>query len=273
MTGTVNQGEPAGLRRVRLRVAASLGLGVAVSLWCVVNVLATQLPAAPSDPRGHAEAIRHLRLGQENLRAEQWDKAEIEFKAAVKLEPTLEMAHYGLGQVYMNTRRFPAAVAAYLACRDAFTTNISRLAANDMQAQRALDDEIRNLEDERALLASGRVRSSVSGGPAALDQRINDLRQRRFRDPKTATVTPTWISLALGSAYFRSGSLPDAEREYRATLAVDPKLGEAHNNLAVVCLLTGRLDEADVEIRMAEKAGFRVNPQLKEDVKKARARP
>jgi Flp pilus assembly protein TadD len=272
MTSTAQRRDTSGWRRVSLRVAAALWFAVAVSLWCVVNVLATQRPAAPSDPRDHAQAMRHLRLGQENLRAEQWDKAEVEFKAAVKLEPTLEMAHYGLGQVYMNTRRFPAAVAAYLACRDAFTTNISRLAANDMQAERALDDEIRNLEDERMLLASGRGRS-MSGGPAELDQRINDLRQRRFRDPKTATITPTWISLALGSAYFRSGALADAEREYRATLTVDPKLGEAHNNLAVVCLLTGRLDEADVEIRMAEKAGFRVNPQLKEDVKKARARP
>ena len=73
--------------------------------------------------RDHTEAMRHLQRGQENLHAEQWDKAEAEFKAAVKLEPTLEMAHYGLGQVYMNTKRFPAAVAAYLACRDAFLAN------------------------------------------------------------------------------------------------------------------------------------------------------
>ena len=66
--------------------------------------------------------------------------------------------------------------------------------------------------------------------------------------------------------------MADAEREYRETLTADPKLGEAHNNLAVVCLLTGRFPEADVEIKAAEKAGFKVNPQLKEDVKKALAR-
>ena len=60
--------------------------------------------------------------------------------------------------------------------------------------------------------------------------------------------------------------------QYRAAIEVDPKLGEAHNNLAVVYLQTGRFPEADVEITAAEKAGFRVNPQLKEDVKKALAR-
>jgi Flp pilus assembly protein TadD len=65
--------------------------------------------------------------------------------------------------------------------------------------------------------------------------------------------------------------MADAEREYRETLRADPKIGEAHNNLAVVCLQTGRFQEADVELKAAERAGFRVNPQLKEDVKKALA--
>ena len=80
---------------------------------------------------------------------------------------------------------------------------------------------------------------------------------------------PAWLSLALGSAYFRSNALADAEREYRAAIEVDSKLGEAHNNLAVVYMTTGRYPQADAEVKAAEKNGFRVNPQLKEDIKKA----
>ncbi len=45
--------------------------------------------------------------------------------------------------------------------------------------------------------------------------------------------------MALGSAYFRNGTLPDAEREYREALKIDSQVGEAHNNLAVVCLRRG----------------------------------
>jgi Flp pilus assembly protein TadD len=230
------------------------------------------VPARAQPPsRDHVEAMRHLRLGQENLHAEQWDKAELEFKAAVKLEPTLELAHYGLGQVYMNTKRFPLAVAAYLACRDAFTTNAALRATNDVDAERALDDQIRSLEDERTLLATGRAQSMLSGGPVDVQRRIEDLRAQRQRTDKAAAPTPVWISLALGSAYFRSGAMADAEREYRAAIAVDPKAGEAHSNLAVVCMLTGRLAEANTEVAAAEKAGFKVNPQLKADLKKASA--
>ena len=37
-------------------------------------------------------------------------------------------------------------------------------------------------------------------------------------------------------------------------------------------MLTGRYGEAEQEIKAAEKSGFKVNPQLKEDLKKASAR-
>ena len=33
---------------------------------------------------------------------------------------------------------------------------------------------------------------------------------------------------------------------------------------------TDRLDAADQQLKLAEKSGFRVNPQLKQDVKKRR---
>ena len=79
---------------------------------------------------------------------------------------------------------------------------------------------------------------------------------------------PPSLSLALGSAYFRAGRLADAEREYKAAIAVDARLGEARNNLAVVYFETGRPSDAMREIELAEKAGYRVHPQLKLAVSK-----
>jgi Flp pilus assembly protein TadD len=241
-----------------------------VMMIAIGSALAAPAAAQPA-VKDHIDAMKHLRLGQENQRAEKWDLAEREFQTAAELEPPLEMAHYGLGQVYMATKRYPAAVQAYLACRRAFQSNVAHAAGNDLAAQRRLDDQIQALEEERTLLNTGRVKSMLSSGPVELDRRIADLRSRRFHDATGVPPVPTWISLALGSAYFRAAAMADAEREYRATLAVDPKLGEAHNNLAVVYLLTGRLADAEQEIKAAERAGFRVNPQLKEDLKKAAA--
>lgn len=242
----------------------------------VMTIAMTTLLAAPAaaqqSVKDHIDAMKHLRLGQENLRAEKWDLAEREFRAAVELEPPLEMAHYGLGQVYMATKRYPAAVQAYVGCRDAYLGNMARDIHNDLLAQRRLEDQIQALEDERNAITTGRVTPMLSSGVMELDRRLHDLRTQRFHDQRTEAVVPTWISIALGSAYFRAGAMADAEREYRAAIAVDPKLGEAHNNLAVVCMLTGRFADAEQEIKAAEKSGFRVNPQLKEDLKKAASR-
>src|SRR5947207_4316076 len=148
----------------------------AVAVACYASSPALAQTTIPE----HIEAMKHLRLGQENLRAEKWDLAEREFKAAIQLEPALEMAHYGLGQVYMATKKYPAAVQAYVGCREAFTGNVARDVHNDLLKERRLDDQIQALEEERTLLNTGRVTAALSGGPLELDRRIQDLRSRRY---------------------------------------------------------------------------------------------
>ena len=59
-------------------------------------------------------------------------------------------------------------------------------------------------------------------------------------------------------------------REYKAVIDVNPSFGEAHSNLAVVYLVTGRIDEADTAVKTAEKAGFKANPRLKDDIAAAK---
>ena len=48
-----------------------------------------------------------------------------------------------------------------------------------------------------------------------------------------------------------------AEREYRAALAVDPKLREAHNHPTVVCMLSGRYPEAEEDGERRSREGVR----------------
>jgi Flp pilus assembly protein TadD len=98
-----------------------------------------------------------------------------------------------------------------------------------------------------------------------LESRVAELERMRKRGT-VSTDVPAEFSLALGSAYLRSGKLPEAEREYVEAVKVNPKMGEAYNNLAVVYLNTGRINEAENAVKQAEKAGFKVHPQLKKDI-------
>jgi tetratricopeptide (TPR) repeat protein len=256
------------MRNLVVICAAFVSVAVSASASQVV------LGQATAD-RDRVEALRHYRLGQDSLRSEHYDDAEKEFQAASKVDPTLELAPYGLGQVYMATKRFRPAIVAYEKCRDVIHANTVAAAGDELAYQRRINDSITALEDEQRLYSQP---GKNGASPAAINnQRTLGMRIQALKDAKHRTTggpepTPAWISLALGSAYFRSDALSDAEREYRAAIDVDPKLGEAHNNLAVVYLQTGRNAEADAAIKAAEKSGFRVNPQLKEDVKKALAR-
>ena len=110
--------------------------------WTAAPALAQPPSLSQSPSHEHLEALKHLRFGQDALRFEQFDRAETEFQAAIRFEPSLEMAHYGLGQVYMATKRYPAAVRAYLGCRDAFVVSNRQRALGNLRAQVALDDQI-----------------------------------------------------------------------------------------------------------------------------------
>jgi tetratricopeptide (TPR) repeat protein len=223
-----------------------------------------------------ARAVQHLRAGQDALQRESWEDAEREFKRAVELDPLLELAHYGLGQTYMATKRYVEAVRAYVATREAFHRAVGDQLTNKIAAEQRLDDQIRALRDQRRAIESGRLRASgtnVTTLLAQIDDQIRQLEGMRRRDSTVGTVvTPAYISVALGSAYFRTNAFPDAEREWRAALAANPKLGEAHNNLAVVLMLTGRFDEAEREVGLAEKAGHKVSDRFKDDLKAAKAK-
>jgi tetratricopeptide (TPR) repeat protein len=231
-----------------------------------------QLGKAVAD-RERADALRHYRLGQDALRNERLDVAEKEFQAAAKLDPTLELAPYGLGQVYMALKQYRPAIAAYEKCREVIRANAVVVAGDEMVYQRRIDEQIKALEDEERLYSQpGRTANTAASQQnlRTIEMRIRAMKDAKHRALGGPEPTPAWLSLALGSAYFRSDALADAEREYRAAIEVDPKLGEAHNNLAVVYMMTSRYPQAQAEIAAAEKAGFKVNPQLKEDIKKGR---
>jgi tetratricopeptide (TPR) repeat protein len=220
--------------------------------------------------QNRGQALEHYRTGLAHMRTESWPEAEREFQAAVKLDPLMVMAHYGLGQSRMALKRYPEAADAFLGCREAHL-RLAALAQTDRAlADQRREDEIRELEESLRLFQSGAVKASnVRSMTLKLEARLQQLQTDRRRGGQTVEV-PAEFSLALGSAYFRSGKLEDAEKAYREAIKVNAKMGEARNNLAVVYLMTGRVDEAEKEMKAAEKAGYPVNPRFKDDLTKAK---
>jgi tetratricopeptide (TPR) repeat protein len=214
------------------------------------------------------QALQHYRSGQDLMFAERFPEAEKEFSAAIQLDPQLTLAHYGLGQSLMAQKRYAPAVQAFIGCRDAFA-RLAALRQNDVAAsERRIDDEMRELRESVVRVRTGQIKFASEAMALQLEKRLEELELMRKGRGPDRLQTPAEVSLALGSAYYRSGRGQDAEREWVAAVTVNPKLGEAHNNLAVLYLTTGRKKEAEDSIKAAERARFRVNPQLKEDIRR-----
>jgi tetratricopeptide (TPR) repeat protein len=247
-------------------MARALAVGMAVMM-----AAATAAAAAVSES-AHRQALEHYRAGQGFMYAESWPEAEREFRAAIGLDPQLVLAHFSLGQTYMSLKEYPKAVIAFKGARGAFLEGAALAATDRAKADQRRDEEIRELRDNVRMVRSQSAALRQSSQQPEnmvlkLESRIKELETYKFTGGGVIEV-PAEFSLALGSAYFRTGALDDAQREYEAALRVRPKFGEANNNLAVVYMLQGKLAEADVQVKAAEKAGFHVNPQLKVDLAK-----
>jgi len=112
-----------------------------------------------------------------------------------------------------------------------------------------LEQNISDLRDQiDALKDNERNMMRMSKGPGAqqsIDQVRDQIQQLESRKSRRAGATPppvpAGLSMAIGSAYFRLNDLANAEREYKAAVDVNPNFGEAHNNLAVVYFVSGRV--------------------------------
>jgi tetratricopeptide (TPR) repeat protein len=238
-----------------------------ISAAVVVAFLLSTSPAGSQvvDELSRRRAVQHYRTGLELMQAERYDRAAAEFGTATELDPLLTVAHYGLGQAYMALKRYASAVQAFIGARDAYQRIADMRQRDEAESDRLQTDEINELRDSVRRMSS-QVR--VNAGTAyRIQQRLEELEtMRRGRNVGTAFRVPAELSLALGSAYYRNGRPTDAEREWKAAVAVNPKLGEAHNNLAALYAMTERKLEAQQSVAAAERAGFRVNPRLKADI-------
>jgi len=203
--------------------------------------------------------------------------AEKDFQQAITVYPDFPLAHYGLGRSLMAQKRYSEALRSYLRSQELFRTQGSdRIAQQVGLLKRYNSSEVaqaaRVTSADTRMTAQGPSRST-NATQMELQNQINMLQQATQHDSRTSVVgaVPGFVSLAVGSAYFRMNQLEDAEREYKRALEGDVKYGEAHNNLAVIYFLTDRYDEAEKSIKAAEKSGYRVSSGLKDDVKRKKS--
>jgi tetratricopeptide (TPR) repeat protein len=247
------------MRRIFLIVPLLVAAFVAV---------ASAQPPGQTNANGE-RARKHYLTAWQHMHAEEFDQAAEEFHSAIELSPRFSLAYFGLGRAYQNLHRYAEAVEALTTCRELFNTAASTKFNSQMEADRYRQDRLLELQDMRTQLAKGPQSDRTQNEMRQVDNAIRMTTEDKSRGLNIAIEepVPSFVSLSLGSALFRAERLDEAEIAYKAAIKADQKAGEAHNNLAVLYLMQSRYTDALTEVKAAEKAGFRVNPELKDQIK------
>lgn len=231
----------------------------------MVALTASQVYAQQiADEQSRRQALALYRAGMEFMSSEMFDKAIESFTAAIDKDSLLTVAHYQLGQAHMALKRPASALQAYKGCLNAMEALHHLQESNRVEVDKQRQDTIRELRTE--LSSNSQKLDPLKRD--VLEQRVHELEQERTSSGSGPFQPPAFVLLAIGSAHFRNGDRAAATEQWEAAVKTDPKLGEAHNNLAVVYMMSGKKVEAENSVKLAEKAGFKVNPQLKADIKK-----
>jgi tetratricopeptide (TPR) repeat protein len=210
--------------------------------------LVSVIPAGAQQLNARERARPAYDRGIEEMRMEALEAAARSFQSATEIDPTFDAAFYMLGRTHLSLRQYQAAVQALTSCRDIHLAEASRVSQDRREGARLRKERVDEL---RRFIGELQIEN--------LD---------REAGAQKYMAVPAYVSLSLGSAYFRAGDLAEAEKAYLETVATDSKIGEAYNNLAVVYMETGRYAEAEQAVKDAEKTGMRVPQALKDEIRK-----
>ena len=235
----------------------------------ILALAATVAPALGQTPGDRQKARLANKAGWDYMKAESFEKAVKEFQQSIEFDPTFEMSFYGLGRAHLALKQFVSAISALSRCRDLYVAQVGRQFTSQQEAQRYRQDRITELDDMIRQLQSAPPTIANQDQLRQVQEHKRQLQEIITRGNNIAITSgvPAWVSLSLGSAYFRSGKLADAETEYKNAISADARSGEAHSNLAVVYLDTERFADALSEINAAKKIGFKVNPELEKVIR------
>ena len=228
------------------------------------------------------QAQERLKEGQQLMSSEKFEEAAQAFREAIALDPApghgalrprpgahgAEAVPVGGDRLSRRARGLPEARRRTITTGGWRTTPPARTGSAPSRTRSARAGAAGDRHRSRRAADRHAAGSTHRGNGRSRSRRCSS-RKEWIRSLPTL---PPGLPLALGSAYFRSGQLADAEREYRAALVLKPEAGRAPEQPRGGPAPHGPCRRRRRSSwRSAEKSGFRVSAGLKKDVEAALA--
>jgi tetratricopeptide (TPR) repeat protein len=250
---------------------------------------------------GSPAALQHLQAGVEADKQGRLDAAITEFHQATELDPNMAEGFADLGEVYMEKHDYGAAIPPLKRAVELSPELLPahRLLGYALLSQGYAEESIPHLQQahEQAALGiaqieAGKLQEAVANLQSALDKRPNDpdllyylgrasglLSKQAIDTLLDAYPNSARAHQALAENYFVLRQMPQAEREYRAALRLQPDLPGVHLELGEVYAGASQWDKAEAEFRVESKlqpgnaeAAYRLGNALLQEGKAVEAR-
>ena len=214
---------------------------------------------------GHAGA--HNNLGNLLYNLKRFEEAEKEYREAIRINPSDARVHYNFGNLLKNLKRFEEAEKEY---REAIRINPGHAGAHNN-----LGNLLYNLKRFEEAEKEYREAIRINPGHARFRYNLGNLlyNLKRFEEAEKEYREAIRIKSNFARAHNNLGNLlknlkrfEEAEKEYREAIKINPNIAEFHGNLGNLYFETGRSEEAKKELEIA-RGYFKIIGRM-EDVKK-----
>jgi tetratricopeptide (TPR) repeat protein len=217
------------------------------------------------------EALQHMQAGIEADKQWHFEVAIAEFRKVTELEPSFPTGFVNLGQAYMENHDFGSAIPPLKRALELSPdlTSAHRLLGYALLSQGYAVEAVPHLakaKEQAALgiaqIETGQLSEAIVNLEAALAKRPNDpdllyylgraagLRSKQSMDSMLAAYPDSARAhQALGENYYVLRQMPQAEKEFREALRLQPNLPEVHLELGLVYAGASQWDKAEPEFR------------------------
>lgn len=248
--------------------------------FCLLVAIATQ-PLWGQDASRVALARSRVAEGQKLLQKGDLSGAEQRFRQAMEVYPELPTPYLGLGRALCLAQRFQEAIPVLEEAQERYVRWQQIAASAELEARQEAADRARQFADLMRLQqgktpatgAGGRPTSGLSPMTNLARTRIatEEFLARRRWQVETMAGIPAEVFYLLGLARLRTGDRRGGINELYLCLALDPKNGPAHYNLAVALLAEGDPWAAKEHLEAARALKVTPHPQFVQDLERVLA--
>lgn len=212
---------------------------------------------------------------------EDYGKAKKEFEKILEELPEHADAHFFLSQIFYKEGNLDEALSHVEKAKAnhkfsaKMKLKLAQVSKQKLEEKRKkLEDESKELEEKIISLSrssetgeEGEDRKQrIQGKIDEIKVQIENINSQLNLPLASGEAMPAEYCYLNGNIYFRMKKFQEAHDQYQETIRLDPKHGDAYNNLAALYFQVKQYQKAMDYLNQAEANGAKVNPEFKEAV-------